>query len=75
MRRNNRYIIWLNGVEVYNTDYGTGEFLYGAGDTWSFAGNSRHPDLRIGAARIWDRGLTDAEILGMYNNQKARFGL
>jgi len=75
MRRGDRYIIWLNGVEVYNGNFGTGEYLYGLGGNWNFAENSRHTDLKIAAARVWNRGLSDNEILEMFNSQRSRFGL
>lgn len=75
MRRGNRYIIWLNGVEVYNTSYGSGEFLWGFGGGtggWDI-GYNRHPNFKVGAARVWNRGLSDTEIVEMYNSQRNRF--
>lgn len=77
MRRGGRYIIWLNGQEVYNTDYGAGEFLwnFGGGNGSWYIGGTRHPDFKVGAARVWNRGLSDDEILQMFNSQRNRFGV
>lgn len=72
MRRNNRFIIWVNGVERHNSTFGTGLDLYNVGDTYYFAG-SRHPDLQIAKSRIWDRGLSDSEIKQLYNSDKSHF--
>lgn len=73
-RRGNEYNLWIDGNKYYSSTYGSGEFLYGLGGNWVFAENNRHSDLRIGAARVWNRGLSDAEVSQLYNNQKARFG-
>jgi hypothetical protein len=74
MRRDGRFIIWLNGEERYNTGYGDDLPLYATAGGFSI-GQGRHPDLKIGAARIWDRGLSDDEILQTFNAQKKRYGL
>ena len=75
MRRGDRYIIWIDGVEVYNSSFGSGEYLYGLGGNWNFAENNRHSNLKIAAARVWNRGLTDTEISNMFDAQRTRFGL
>jgi hypothetical protein len=74
MRRNNRYIIWIDGIEVYNTDFASGYPLYSTGGTWVISDGS-HPNIRVASARVYNRGLTDTEILQNYNNSKTRFGL
>ena len=74
MRRDNRYIIWIDGVEKYNGNFGTGLSLYGANNSTWYINTNRH-NAKYGACRIWDRGLTDDEILQNFNAQKTRFGL
>ncbi|MDA9262852.1 LamG domain-containing protein [bacterium] len=74
MRRGGRFIIWLNGEERYNTSYGDNLPLYATAGGFNI-GQGRHPDLKIGAARVWDRGLSDAEILQTFNAQKEKYGL
>jgi hypothetical protein len=73
MRRGDRYIIWLNGVEVYNTGFGEGLQLY---DTMGglLISDPDHSLIRIGSARIYNRGLTDFELLQNYDAHKNRFG-
>jgi hypothetical protein len=72
MRRADRYIIWIDGVEVYNGSFGTGDKLFGLDSTWYFSASS-HTDLRIAAARVYNRGLTDVEILKNYSHFKNRY--
>lgn len=74
MRRDNRYIIWIDGVERYNTTFGAGLNLYTVGDTWNIS-STTHTDVDITINRIYNRGLSDSEILQNYNSQKNRFGL
>jgi hypothetical protein len=73
MRRDDKFIIWVDGVERHNSSFGTGLDLYNVGDTYRLA-QSRHSDLQIAKSRIWNRGLSDAEIKQLYNNDKSHFG-
>jgi hypothetical protein len=73
-RRDNRYIIWIDGVEVYNGDFGSGLSLYDAVGEWSIS-NSSHPNIKVAIARMYNRGLSNSEILQNYNANKSRFGL
>ena len=74
MRRGNDYIIWIDGAQVYNSTYGTGLTLYGANNqSWDINSGSHNADYAV--ARIWNRGLSDAEILHNYNDQRSRFGI
>ena len=73
-RRDNRYIIWIDGVEVYNGDFGSGLSLYDAVGYWSIS-DSAHPNVKVAIARMYNRGLSDSEILKNYNMNKTRFGL
>jgi len=73
MRRNNRYIIWIDGTEKYNNSYGTGLDLYGANNQdWDVGATSHNADYSV--ARIWNRGLSDAEILQNFDAHRERFG-
>lgn len=74
IRRNNRYIIWLNGVEVYNSSFGTGLLLYDAIGSW-YLSDPSHSSIKVAVARMYNRGLTDSEILQNYNTNKTRFEL
>ena len=74
MRRNNRYIIWIDGVEMYNTTFGTGLSLYDVSGTWQIS-TTRHTNVDITSNRIYNRGLSDNEILQNFNSHKNRFGL
>ena len=74
VRRDNRYIIWINGIEVYNGSFGSGMSLYDAVGDW-YISNSSHPNIKVAIARMYNRGLTDQELLQNYNTQKSRFGL
>ena len=73
MRRGNDYIIWIDGVERYNTTFGTGLDLYGANNQAYYINATSH-NADYAVARIWNRGLSDAEILHNYNAQRSRFG-
>ncbi len=73
-RRDNRYIIWIDGVEVYNGDFGSGLSLYDAVGYWSISDPS-HPNIKVAITRMYNRGLSDLEILQNYNANKLRFGL
>lgn len=72
-RRGNEFNLWMNGNKYYSSIYRAGEYLYGLPGDWYFAQSSRHSDLKIGAARVWNRGLSDDEVQELYTNQKARF--
>lgn len=72
MRRGDRYIIWQDGVEVYNGSFGAGLRLYGAVGGWVIA-DPDHPRIRIGSARVYNRGLTDDEIRQNYDAHKMKF--
>lgn len=65
MRRDNRYIIWINGVEVYNSDFGSGMSLYDAVGYWVIS-DSDHPNVKVANIRVYNRGLSDSEILQNY---------
>ena len=74
MRRNNRYIIWIDGVEMYNTDWGTGLSFFNNTNDWNLSTNS-HPSMIIATARIYNRGLTDAELTQNFNATRSIYGL
>ena len=71
-RRNNRFIIWIDGVERYNTNYGTGLALWDPTEVWDISATG-HTDVDVTIGRIYNRGLSDNEILQNYNAQKNRF--
>ena len=73
-RRNNRFIMWIDGVEKHNSTFGTGLSLYDVNSAW-YISSSNHTDVDITCNRIYNRGLSDSEILQNYNAQKNRFGL
>ena len=72
MRRDNRYIIWIDGVQKYDTTFGTGLELYGA-TSGAYYINSTSHNADYAVARIWNRGLSNDEILHNFNAQRARF--
>jgi hypothetical protein len=74
MRRDNRYIIWIDGIERYNSAYGGSYSLYDPIGSWFVSANN-HPDIKVAIARVYNRGLSDSEILQNYNSNKTRFGL
>jgi len=74
MRRDNRYIIWIDGVEVYNGDFGSGLSLYDAVGAW-YISDADHPNVKVAITRVYNRGLSDSELLNNYNTTKTRFGL
>ena len=73
MRRGDDYIIWIDGVEMYNTTFGIGLPLYGPTNEAYYI-NKDHADAEYSVCRMWNRGLSDAEILHNYNAQRTRFG-
>jgi hypothetical protein len=72
MRRGNDFIIWIDGAEKHNSTFGTGLPLYDVTEPW-YINTNRH-DADYAVARIWNRGLSDAEILHNFNAQRGRFG-
>jgi hypothetical protein len=64
-RRDNRFIIWVDGVERYNTTYGSGYALFNPGETW-YLSTSRQTNVDFSTCRIYDKGLSDNEILQNY---------
>ena len=73
-RRDDRYIIWLNGVEVYNSSFGAGLSLYDAVGSW-YVSDPSHPNIKVAISRMYNRGLENSEILQNFNANKSRFGL
>lgn len=74
MRRNDRYIIWIDGIELYNQSFGSGLQLYDPFGTWQISAPS-HSNIKIASAKVYNRGLSDSELLQNYNASKTRFGL
>lgn len=74
MRRSNRYIIWIDGVEMYNTTFGTGMSLYDPTGSYYISATS-HSNVRIASSKIYNRGITDEEILQNFNAGRQRFGV
>jgi hypothetical protein len=74
MRRGNDYIIWIDGVEMYNGTFGSGLNLYDPTGTY-YISDSSHTNVRIGRAKIYNRGLTNAEIIQNFNAGRQRFGI
>ena len=68
-RRDNRFIIWANGVEIHNSTFGTGLPLYNVTSTW-YISTTRQSNVDFGSLRIYNRGLTDSEILQNFNARK-----
>ena len=65
IRRDNRYIIWIDGVEKYNTTYGTGLSLWDPSETY-YLSSTRHTSVDFAACRVYTKGLSDSEILQNY---------
>ena len=74
MRRGNSYIIWIDGVEMYNTNFGSGLLLYDPYGTYYISNNS-HSNVRISSVKIYNRGLTNNEIIQNFNSGRQRFGI
>ena len=76
-RRSGNFILRIDGVEKYNTAWNSGLSLWGAGsgtvEAWGINSESAH-DVELSVAKIYNRGLTDAEILNNYHSQKGRYG-
>jgi hypothetical protein len=74
MRRGNSYIIWIDGVEMYNTTFGSGMSLYDPSGTY-YISNPSHSNVRIGSVKIYNRGISDQEIRQNFNAGRQRFGV
>jgi hypothetical protein len=74
VRRDNRYIIWIDGTEVYNSDFGSGMPLYDAVGSWSIS-DPDHPNVKVAITRMYNRGLSYNEIKQNFDANKERFGL
>jgi hypothetical protein len=74
IRRGNDYIIWIDGVEMYNSTFGSGLSLYDPTGTYYISNNS-HSNVRIASAKIYNRGLTNEEIVQNFNAGRQRFGV
>ena len=74
MRRGNDYIIWINGVEMYNTTFGSGLNLYDPTGSY-YISNPSHSNVRIGSVKIYNRGITNEEIRQNFNAGRQRFGV
>jgi hypothetical protein len=74
VRRGNSYIIWIDGVERYNSTFGSGLSLYDPTGSYNISDGS-HTNVRIGSAKIYNRGLTDREITQNFNAGRQRFGV
>lgn len=73
-RRGNNYIIWIDGVEVYNTTFGSGLILYDVAGGWEIS-TTNHSNVRIANIKVYNRGLENSEMLQNFNANKKRFGL
>jgi hypothetical protein len=56
-------------VEKHNSTFGTGLDLYDVTSTW-YISTTRQSNVDFGSLRIYNRGLTDSEILQNYNARK-----
>jgi hypothetical protein len=65
-RRDNRFIIWIDGVEKYNTTYGSGDNLYTTGNNTYNLSATRHTSVDFSSCRVYTKGLSDSEILQNY---------
>ncbi len=69
-----RYIIWVDGVQVYNTADYSGLNLWSNKNDWYISGEG-HTNVKIAICKAYSRGLSDAEMLQNYNALRGRFGL
>ena len=73
--------VYKNGTRVSTNNTGWSASIAWSGTYWSLgrqlsnAGYPRAYDGKIAIARIYNRGLSSAEITSNYNGQKSRFGL
>jgi hypothetical protein len=69
-------ILYLNGVQIASNNYSLG--VGRIGSTFrigSFDGGSYHLNGKIAIAQVYNRALTQAEVIRNYDAQKTRFGL
>lgn len=74
MRRGNNYIMWIDGVEMYNSTFGSGLILHDPYGTY-YMSTGTHTNVRIASAKIYNRGLTNEEIIQNFNAGRQRFGI
>ena len=74
MRRGNDYIIWIDGVEMYNSTFGSGLSLYDPTGSYTIS-DGTHSNVRIASVKIYNRGLTNEEIIQNFNSGRQRFGI
>jgi hypothetical protein len=74
MRRGNDYIIWIDGVEMYNTTFGSGLNLFDPTGSY-YISDPSHSNVRIGGVKIYNRGITNDEIIQNFNAERQRFGI
>jgi hypothetical protein len=74
MRRGNDYIIWIDGVEMYNSTFGSGLSLYDPTGSYYISASS-HTNVSVASAKIYNRGLTNEEIIQNFNAGRQRFGV
>ena len=68
------YIIWIDGVQMFNNATYAGLNLWSNKSDWYISGGN-HPNVKIAICRTYNRGLSDIEIRQNYMAQKSRFGL
>jgi hypothetical protein len=71
-RRGNSYIIWIDGVEMYNGSFGSGLNLYDPTGGYQIS-DSTHSNIRYGSIRLYNKGLSSAEITQNFNAGRQRF--
>jgi hypothetical protein len=59
---------------MYNSTFGSGLILYDPYGTY-YMSDSSHSNVRIGSAKIYNRGLTNEEIIQNFNSGRQRFGI
>jgi hypothetical protein len=59
---------------MYNTTFGSGMSLYDPTGSY-YISNPSHSNVRISSVKIYNRGLTDVEILNNFNVGRQRFGV
>ena len=72
--------VYKNGTRLSTNNAGWSATVAWSGTYWSLGrqlsnSNQRAYDGKIAIARIYNRGLSSAEIIANYNGQKSRFGL
>lgn len=64
---------YKNGILLDNRVYGDNS--YGGQNFWLNAGHGGRAGCDFGVVNMWKRGLTDSEVLDLFNLYKNRFGL